>query len=540
MFQEGDEDTADAIFITSSMVETDRGPEEVLERRPMWLNSPEPAPGAETATLSATEETELVVPDMNTNEDSSYADHTAEIPTPGNRRTQQDYLQQFVERVHPMLDALLSRQAAGLETRCPNCESGQVPRWRCRDCTSPRLLCRGCMRLTHRDNPLHRIEVWMGRYFRTAALWEVGGYLLVPHHTDTGLCDTLIQEIGILDTFQQRKDSAAQVPPRVSGQSAAADVGPTGAAAPGYAAETSTDATFMQGLDRMYRSDAQVPENDQHIYEEDDQDEPDMDELTLPVGYLPEPDSRGHSRTGNDGPGTYSQSGNIPRMDAMAHPFVRVVHTNGIHHIALVSCGCRGEETTHADLMAARFVPTSFVRYRTLFTHQVLDDFRLANLECKASAYQYFQKLRRHTSAMAPESVPNLYHELRRMSRLWRWMKKLKWAGFGHHSRGHAEVDPGSLAIFCPACPQPGVNLPEQWELDPRRWVYQRSFVADGNFKADHVRQKNAESDVWLSEGGGMMSKRTEYEDFLRTAIERVTVSGAILTQPRPRLRVQS
>jgi hypothetical protein len=58
------------------------------------------------------------------------------------------------------------------------------------------------------------------------------------------------------------------------------------------------------------------------------------------------------------------------------------------------------------------------------------------------------------------------------------------------------------------------------------RWVYQRFFVADGNFKADHVRQKHPESDVWLSEGGGMMSKREEYDEFLRSAIERRTVGG--------------
>jgi hypothetical protein len=51
--------------------------------------------------------------------------------------------------------------------------------------------------------------------------------------------------------------------------------------------------------------------------------------------------------------------------------------------------------------------------------------------------------------------------------------------------------------------------------------------VADGNFKADHVRQleKNETDDVWLSEGSGMIPKRQEYFTFLATAIERLTVS---------------
>lgn len=49
--------------------------------------------------------------------------------------------------------------------------------------------------------------------------------------------------------------------------------------------------------------------------------------------------------------------------------------------------------------------------------------------------------------------------------------------------------------------------------------------MADGNFKADHVRQKNETDDVWLSEGSGMIPKRQEYFTFLATAIERLTVS---------------
>ena len=106
-------------------------------------------------------------------------------------------------------------------------------------------------------------------------------------------------------------------------------------------------------------------------------------------------------------------------------------------------------------------------------------------------------------------------------------MKKLKWAGFGHKTSDPMKVTPGELAIFCPACPQAGINLPDDWKQDDKRWVYRRVFAADGNFKADHVRQKKPAKDVWLSEGGGMMTRRDEYEAFLSTAQERSTVSRA-------------
>lgn len=62
----------------------------------------------------------------------------------------------------------------------------------------------------------------------------------------------------------------------------------------------------------------------------------------------------------------------------------------------------------------------------------------------------------------------------------------------------------------------------------PDRWVYKRFFVADGNFKADHVRQAE-DSDIWLSEGGGMFSKRERYSAFLQSAINRLTVGIAFV-----------
>ena len=105
--------------------------------------------------------------------------------------------------------------------------------------------------------------------------------------------------------------------------------------------------------------------------------------------------------------------------DTSDHPYIYVVHINGIHHISSIVCGCPGEENQHANIMAAGLVPTSFTRYHMMFTHKVLDDFHLTNLECKASAYQYFQKIWRLTSPMSPNSVLNLYHELRGLSWLW-------------------------------------------------------------------------------------------------------------------------
>ncbi|KAF8235408.1 hypothetical protein L208DRAFT_1173198, partial [Tricholoma matsutake] len=187
-----------------------------------------------------------------------------------------------------------------------------------------------------------------------------------------------------------------------------------------------------------------------------------------------------------------------PTADALNNSYICVVHTNGIHHLVMVTCQCQGEHQIPLDLVTSNLLPTSFTNIQTLFTVQVLDHFWLCNLELKALAYQIYQLIRRVTLPMRPAEVVNLYHELQHMSHLWHWMKRLKWAGYGHNQRDPLNPEPGSLANFCPACPQVGINILENWKDDVNRFVFKRIFVADGNFKADHVQQKNSDTDIWL------------------------------------------
>ncbi|KAF9521233.1 hypothetical protein CPB83DRAFT_741942, partial [Crepidotus variabilis] len=76
---------------------------------------------------------------------------------------------------------------------------------------------------------------------------------------------------------------------------------------------------------------------------------------------------------------------------------------------------------------------------------------------------------------------------------------------------------------FCPACPQPNRNLPKNWKWDLIQWIYLRYFVIDGNFKADHVRQKHPGTDIWLGRGRGMMPDPDHYAAFLKEALEKAT-----------------
>ena len=56
------------------------------------------------------------------------------------------------------------------------------------------------------------------------------------------------------------------------------------------------------------------------------------------------------------------------------------------------------------------------------------------------------------------------YKELLLMVREWRYLKMLKRSGCTRVKDGNI---PTSFAILCPACPQPGINLPAGWENAP-------------------------------------------------------------------------
>jgi hypothetical protein len=436
---------------------------------------------------------------------------------PRTRGTQQNYMQQYVDRVDEFLDALLSREAMpeGIRT-CRHCNDS-IAVWRCRDCVLGTPMCRTCMRRRHTEDPFHRIERWNGSYYRPADLSEVGTYLLIRHYTGDALCETLIDSCNLLDSAETTKDRHEQEMLRIHDPVPV----PLPVPEPEFNMDDIRDADF--DLDGDFNMDI----------DDDGEDLGDGDEEKEDLPDIPFPRRTGAGADAGVNPA---------RAAGVYNNVCRVVHTNGLHHITIVRCTCHGDDVLPLDLFASQLLPASLIRIQTIFTAQVLDLFRLSNLELKASAYQFYQLLRRLTNPMAPADVINLYREFRRMSRIWRWMKKLKWAGYAGSSKKVAEVGAGELGIFCPACPQPGINLPDNWRDDlakhvyifnilfcltnDSRWVFKRIFVADGNFKADHVRLLNGLEDVWLSEGSGMIPGRQEYFSFLADAIERLTVSN--------------
>ncbi|KAH9034345.1 hypothetical protein EDB85DRAFT_1863986 [Lactarius pseudohatsudake] len=200
-----------------------------------------------------------------------------------------------------------------------------------------------------------------------------------------------------------------------------------------------------------------------------------------------------------------------------------IVDRSGIFKMEAVFCVCSEKDNQDEQLLQSGLFPATFKQIRSLFTFSVLDDFLNDNLECKTTAQQYYSKLQSLTSRMFPSLVPNMYKQLLRTSRQWRDLKSRMEQGLGHQSEETAPD--GSMAIFCPACPQPGINLPNDWKTryEPNELI--RTFIMDGNFSAEHMRHRSGERDVALSAGMAFMANPELYKAHLRSGTEIVQPS---------------
>jgi hypothetical protein len=291
----------------------------------------------------------------------------------------------------------------GSDLTCKLCN--ESARWRCLCCLGRPMFCRGCCRISHNKLIYHRLQKWTGLYFQEAGLWEVGVRLCVGHMGEN--CPSQETLLGACTLLEEAKD----------------------------------------------RADLQLSPPELHNYPDDDDPNPDY------VDDDPDdPDWQDVPASQTDRLRTPT-----PVADELDIEHLLLVDASGLISLPTIWCRCEATEIKpDEDLLDLQLFPVSYVKIKTVFTFRCLDDYRLSNLECKTTAYQYYQKLRRLTNPALPQSVPNRYNEFRRATRQWRNLKLRKWFGFGHRLFPPTK---GSMAVFCAACPQPGVNLPDDHHI---------------------------------------------------------------------------
>ncbi|KAK0435876.1 hypothetical protein EV421DRAFT_1716371, partial [Armillaria borealis] len=144
-----------------------------------------------------------------------------------------------------------------------------------------------------------------------------------------------------------------------------------------------------------------------------------------------------------------------------------VIHTNGIHEVSVNYCDCQQHLLARQQLLRFGWYPATVHQPNTCLTIDCLELFHSLTLMGKLSAYDFYKSLTYLTDASGLLIAKSRYKSFLRMVWQWRHLLMLLRGGKGCEANRASNVGPGELAMECPACPNPGVNLHEGWESAP-------------------------------------------------------------------------
>ncbi|KAJ7099018.1 hypothetical protein C8R44DRAFT_593419, partial [Mycena epipterygia] len=192
-----------------------------------------------------------------------------------------------------------------------------------------------------------------------------------------------------------------------------------------------------------------------------------------------------------------------------------VVDHIAIHEVALDFCKCGTAAPPQIQLLRARLYPSTTIRPSSAATFRVLRKFHMLSFESKCSAYEFYNALARDTNNTGSFQSRDRYSQFLRMTREWRHLQMLKRSGRAHMSGGARNIEAGACAILCPACPQPGKNLPSngEWRRVGRakHFLYALFLAIDANFRMKRKQVSSEAADPGLNNGAAFFSEVKKY-----------------------------
>ncbi|OCH83973.1 hypothetical protein OBBRIDRAFT_742414, partial [Obba rivulosa] len=194
------------------------------------------------------------------------------------------------------------------------------------------------------------------------------------------------------------------------------------------------------------------------------------------------------------------------------------VHGHGIDEIRVRFCACVDgdlEGIPHAlQLIAHGLWPGSWDKPQTVFTIELLKDFHLLSLQSQLSAQDFYRYLRRRTDNIQPDQVADRYRELLWAMQEFIWLRSVKRAGLAPCRH----MAPASLAVLCPSCPQPGMNMDPGWRERPVSMRYLEALYTtiDGNFHQNQRVKPGDPNDFALTEGAAYFADVRDFASYQR------------------------
>nr|VWO95310.1 Copper resistance-associated P-type ATPase [Ganoderma boninense] len=119
------------------------------------------------------------------------------------------------------------------------------------------------------------------------------------------------------------------------------------------------------------------------------------------------------------------------------------------------------------------------------------------------------------TDVVAPEDVQDRIREFRIAVRTYSYVRACRRAG----EEPSAQLPVGSLAVLCPACPQPGHNMRSGWENRQKQYKYVDAlhFCVDGNFHFNLKPKHTDPKDVPLTLDAAYFGHEEDFKHYIAT-----------------------
>ncbi|KAJ7078694.1 hypothetical protein B0H15DRAFT_924757 [Mycena belliarum] len=198
-----------------------------------------------------------------------------------------------------------------------------------------------------------------------------------------------------------------------------------------------------------------------------------------------------------------------PARKAAPRDFV-LYDLTGEHEINVDFCGCMPRIERRVQLMRQQWWPATVLAPNTCATFALLKLFQILNCLGKLSAYDFLRGLEMCTNHDGLDRPPDRRKPFMHIVRQWRECKRMKRFKRGNKTGGVGATSLGELALPCRACPQPGWNLPEDWDKVPwfYRYLYFLFLAQDANFRLTNRTVSSEEADPILGDGFGFFAKR--------------------------------
>ncbi|KAI0348966.1 hypothetical protein OH77DRAFT_1465830 [Trametes cingulata] len=211
-------------------------------------------------------------------------------------------------------------------------------------------------------------------------------------------------------------------------------------------------------------------------------------------------------------------NGGVCEINASPSRPITILHEHGIMELPVKFCQCLGADPEPAQLLKHGCWPATWKTPSTAITLNTMRTYHGLELQGQLNVHDYIAHLRRMTDGVTPDRVKDRYREFNNSMREFRQVRARRRHGVPLDARPRK----AELAVLCPACPQPHINMRPGWKdrKPAYRYLDALHYSIDGNFHLGSNAKPTDPDDFALSEGAAYFVSVKDFQTYLKKSPE--------------------